>query len=63
MEDVKLNQKIKGIVHNAFYTRNEREESLNCLYGLPQGADMDMFDFEFDENGALIAIHKKEMVE
>lgn len=54
-----MNRKIKGIVHNAFYTRNERKESLNCLDGLPQGADMDMYDFEFDKDGAIIAIHKK----
>lgn len=62
-EDIALNQKIKGIVHNAFYTRNERKESLKCLDGLPQSADMDMYDFEFDKDGALTAIHKKVLTE
>lgn len=53
-----LDQKTKGIVHNAFYTRNERRESLNSLFGLSQGSDMDMYDFEFDKDGALLVIHK-----
>ncbi len=48
-----------SIIHNAFYTRNTRKENLACLDGLPQGPDMDMYDYELDEEGALIKIHKK----
>lgn len=48
-----------SIIHNAFYTRNTRKENLSCLDGLPQGSDMDMYDYEFDKDGGLIAIHKK----
>lgn len=47
------------IAHNAFYTRNKRKENLGCLDGLPQNADMDMYDYEFDEDGALTTIYKK----
>ncbi len=57
---MRLNQKTKGIVHNAFYTRNERKESLNNLFGMPQGSDMDMYDFEFDKDGSLLVIYKIE---
>ncbi len=56
-----MNQKTKGIVHNAFYTRNERKESLNSLFGLSQSTDMDIYDYEFDEEGTLISIQKKEI--
>lgn len=52
-----MNQKTKGIVHNAFYTRNERKESLSCLFGMLQGSDLDMYDFEFNEDGSLKIIH------
>ncbi len=51
------------MIRNAFYTRNTRKENLACLYGLPQGADLDMYDFEFDEDGAIKAIHKKVLVD
>lgn len=51
------------IIHNAFYTRNTRKENLSCLDGLPQGPDMDMYDYEFDKDGELIAIHKKVLVD
>lgn len=59
-EGMKLNQKTKGIVHNAFYTRNERKESLSSLFGMSQGSDMDMYDFEFDKDGSLLVIHKND---
>ena len=45
--------------HEAFYVRNTRKENLACLDGLPQGSDMNMYDYEFDEDGALTAIHKQ----
>ena len=48
-------------MHNAFYTRNDRKESLSSLFGMSQGTDMNMYDFEFDKNGLLIAIHKNEI--
>lgn len=47
------------MIRNAFYVRNTRKENLRCLDGLPQGADMDMYDYTFDEDGALKVIHKK----
>ena len=52
-----------GVVHNAFYVRNTRQEKLSCLDGLPQGTDMDMYDYEFGEDGALKVIHKKVLVD
>lgn len=58
-----MNQKTKGIVHNAFFTRNERKESLSCLFGLSQGSDMNMYDYEFDKDGTLIVIHMKQKSE
>ena len=45
--------------HNAFYVRNRRKEDLSCLDGLPQGTDMDLYDYEFDGDGGLEVIHKK----
>lgn len=47
------------MIHNAFYTRNTRRENLKCLDGLPQGPDMDMYDYEWNVDGGLKAIHKK----
>ncbi|MDE5830746.1 MAG: hypothetical protein K2H53_03610 [Clostridia bacterium] len=47
------------MIHNAFYVSNTRKENLKCLDGLLWGADMDMYDYEFDEDGALEAIHKR----
>ncbi|MCM1256277.1 MAG: hypothetical protein NC307_00290 [Roseburia sp.] len=58
-----MGQKTKGIVHNAFYTRNERKESLNSLFGLSKGSDMDIYNFEFDKDGSLIVIPIKKNVE
>lgn len=55
-----MNRTIKGVLHNSFYVPNQREENLNCLYGLPQGTDMDMFDYEFTPNGELKTIILKE---
>ena len=52
-------QKGLPIIHNSFYTRNTRKEKLHCLDGLPWNKDMDMYDYEFDENGALTVVHKK----
>lgn len=51
------------IIHNAFYTRNTRKENLSSLFGLSQGTDMDMYDYEFGKDGELIAIHKKVLVD
>lgn len=45
--------------HNAFYVRNTRKEHLSCLDGLPQGSNMDFYDYEFDKDGAITVIHKK----
>ena len=45
-------------IRNAFYVRNTRKENLKCLDGLPQGCDMPRYDYEFDEDGALVSIHK-----
>ena len=39
----------KGIRHNSFYVRNQRKENLNCLFGMSQGTDMNMYDYEFDK--------------
>lgn len=48
------------LIHNAFYLRNTRKENLNCLYGLPQSPDMEIWDqFEFDEKGQLIKMRNK----
>ena len=48
------------LIHNAFYLRNTRKEYLNCLYGLPQSPDMEIWDqFEFDEKGQLIKMRNK----
>lgn len=55
-----MNKTIKGVLHNSFYVPNQREENLNCLYGLSQGTDMDMSDFEFTPNGDLKKIILKE---
>lgn len=55
-----MNKTIKGVLHNSFYVPNQREENLNCLYGLSQGTDMDMFDFEFTPIGDLRKIILKE---
>ncbi len=51
------------IIHNAFYVRNTRKENLKCLDGLPQNIDMDMYDFEFDEDGGIKAIQKNVYVD
>lgn len=52
-----------SVIHNAFYTRNTRKENLKCLYGLPQNPDMDMYDFEFYEDGRLKTIIRKVLVD
>lgn len=52
-------KKTLPIVRNAFYVRNTRKENLKCLDGLPQSSEMDMYDFEFHENGEIKAVHKK----
>lgn len=49
---------MKGIIHNQQPSRNHRKENLASLFGMSQGTDMDMYDYEFGENGALDVIHK-----
>lgn len=49
---------MKGVIHNQQPSRNHRKENLASLFGYDQGTDMDMYDFEFGENGALEVIHK-----
>ena len=49
----------KGLIHNSFFVRNQREEHLSSLFGMDQGTDMDMYDYDFGENGALEVIHKE----
>ena len=53
-----MSQRIKGIVHNAFYTRNERKENVKSLFGIEHGTDMDMYDYEIGEAGEIKVIHK-----
>lgn len=49
---------MKGVIHNQQPSRNHRKENLASLFGMSQGTDMDMYDYDFDENGALEVIHK-----
>lgn len=55
-----MQEEKKGIIHNSFFVRNQRIEKTNSLFGLDQGTDMDMYDYEFDEKGELIVIHKNQ---
>lgn len=48
---------MKGVIHNSFYLPNHRKENLASLFEMSQGTDMNMYDFDFDENGALEVIH------
>lgn len=50
----------KGIIHNSFFVRNQRVENLNSLFGLEQGTDMDMYDYEFDKEGKILVLHTKQ---
>lgn len=49
----------KGLIHNSFFVRNQREEKLSTLFGMDQGTDMDMYDYEFDEKSQLTIIHSE----
>lgn len=49
---------MKGVNHNSQPSRNHRKENLASLFGMSQGTDMAMYDYEFGENGALEVIHK-----
>ena len=33
---------------------------MSSLFGMSQGSDMDMYDFEFDKDGSLLVIHKND---
>lgn len=48
---------MKGMHHNSFFVRNQRVENLGSLFGMNQGTDMDMYDYEFDKEGQLTVIH------
>lgn len=52
-----------GIIHNSFYVKNERKENLNSLFGMDQGTDMDMYDYEFGKDAELKVIHTEEQKE
>lgn len=49
----------KGLIHNSFFVRNQREEHLSSLFGMDQGTDMDMYDYEFDKENQLTIIHSE----
>lgn len=49
---------MKGVNHNSQPSRNHRKENLASLFGMSQETDMDMYDYEFGQNGALEVIHK-----
>lgn len=56
-----MRQRIKGIVHNAFYTREERKENVKCLLGIEHGTNVDMYDYEIGEEGELKVIYKNKV--
>lgn len=56
-------QKVKGILHNSFYTQNVWKENLSTLFGMSQGTDMDMYDYEFGPNGELEVIHAAQNID
>lgn len=39
------------------------KENLNSLFGMDQGTDMDIYDYEFGKNGVLKVIHTEEQKE
>lgn len=49
----------KGLIHNSFFVRNQRKENLSSLFGMDQGTDMDMYDYEFDKENQLTIIHSE----
>ncbi len=50
---------MKGVIHNQQPSRNHRKENLTSLFGMSQGTDMDMYDYDFGEKGVLKVIHKE----
>lgn len=51
------------IQHNSFFTRNERVEHLSSTFGMSQGTDMDMYDYDFDNEGQIKTIHVKKDID
>lgn len=49
----------KGLIHNSFFVRNQRDEKLSTLFGIDQGTDMNMYDYEFDEKSQLTIMHSE----
>lgn len=53
------NKTNKPVQHNSFFTRNERVEHLSTTFGMSQGTDMDMYDYDLDEEAQIKTIHVK----
>ncbi len=53
----------KAIRHNSFFTRNERVEHLSTTFGMSQGTDMDMYDYDFNKNGQIKVIHAEKDID
>lgn len=53
----------KAIRHNSFFTRNERVERLSTTFGMSQGTDMDMYDYDFDKEQQIEVIHVKKDID
>ena len=54
---------MNGFIKNSFFVRNTRKEKLSTLFGMSQGTDMDMYDYEFNKEGELTVIHCQNLVE
>lgn len=51
------------IQHNSFFTRNERVEHLSTTFGMSQGTDMDMYNYDFNKKGQIEVIHIKKDID
>lgn len=54
---------MKGLIHNSFFVRNQRKENLSSLFGMDQGTDMDMYDYEFSKEGQFTVIRSQKKQE
>lgn len=51
-----MHKKPTGIIHNAFYLRNTRGNTSNCMYGKTPDPNSEIFEYQETEDGHLVIV-------
>ena len=54
-----MRKKMKGVVHNAFFKRNEHGDTTNSLWGRTHSLSMEVFQYRENEKGNIVIVKRE----